>query len=423
MRSAAAWAAVTVVGLVVLGACTAVDPDAQSGTETTACKNSRVPESQRREPTPPRETPDTDLVSGNFTIASVIHTANAHRAVAGVDYVVQYEEYHESQWKFTSLDVSSLSEDCRLVGAQVDYTAGSLAEYRETLGIFDGSSFATISTLGDDAGGPRQSISHGWQGQQLVWLETSSMNLDWTDWSIRRTTAQSDIESLGDSQDYFDTDTPPPIVGGYSQISVGTSSVTWNTADPATREPVLLSSSGDGIREIARGVWLHASSGEAIYYVDPMSETRATVVEVLPSGTSTTRLSLKIPPGRRITSLAVDGEKLAFVLSASIRDNVSARDAQVYVVDMKTMEATVIVTEGQLAGGRNLDVSGDTVAFGEGSGMGDPGEFLFFAGEGALYRMASAPGLGGVSVEGQVAAWNVIDDTDTPGVVVAKLAG
>ncbi len=377
------------------------------------CHNAAVTGTARS--TELRSDADADLATGEIRVSGVVNVADAVDAIPGEDYGLVYEASQTGVEDYIAFDPASVAADCEMISKRVRLGEDPMKEFAETVGTFDERGFHEIADTATD-GAPWQMFSSTWQSDDVRWIETSSTNLDWSDWRV-----MADGEELANSEAFFNTEEPPPVVEEDSRLSASTGQLAWNTARPGTGEPVVLVLDGSGVRELASDVWVHAASDDAVYYVRGAAARRASILRV-PDGSvqEESVLDLKVPKGRQISRLAVHGDTLAFLVSSLQRANgESAHNGQVYVVNLSTMETVVVQTAGDGQG--YLDTNGEVVVFGEGSGMGDPGQYMFMVKSSALVRLGEAEGLSGVGVAGDVVAWDFIDEDDNVGIRVARL--
>lgn len=373
-----------------------------------------------REAAPTRSAAGVDLAEGDFAVTSVYDVADAVPGNGRRDYQEIYTAWQAKGDEYVALDVSASTPECELVATHVRHGDDPLTDLEGAVGLFTPSGFEHRADVASPDG-PSQSHAYALRGADVAWLETTSTNLDWEDWRLMVDTGGESPELLARSEEYFGTDEAPAIIGWYTALSASSEQIAWNTSVPGTETPVLLVHDGSRIRQID-DVFFHTAGDDAIYYLREHRDGMTSIHRIADSGAEEAVLDVVPPDGRGVAKIAVDGDTLAFTLSSTDDDEeMSNLDGQIYVVDMRTREAVLIQAAGDGGGSSYLDTNGKVVAFGEGSGNGDPGQYLFFLDSRSLVQLGKAEGLSGVGLADDIVSWDVIGRGDKVGVRVARL--
>lgn len=429
MRNAVVWSVLAIIPTILLSSCSVAE--FSSDARKSSCGVS-APELGDRQATPQRSATDVGVRVDGVSILGILDVKDARDAESGDEYLVAFDESEDAfSDDYVAPDVESVDENCRLTATHVRSGDNPVVDFEQTVGVLDREGFSAIADTAQE-GGPWQSLGEGWSGDDFLWLETSSTNLDWEDWRLMRSKGGvADPEISSSSLDYFATETPPAVSGGYTTISVNDLQVAWNTSDPVTGQPLVLVQDDGAISEHGDGAWLHSADDEAIFYVQGSGDHRAegggefTIIRIPGNGADEEEvLGVTLPPDREtISQLAVYGDTLAFTVPARLEaDGFSKSDAQIYVVDLAAGTAIVIQTAGDGADTASLDVSDGFVAFGNGSSNGDSGQYVLALDAMVLLRLGDAEGRSYIGADGDVVAWTTELPSDRLGVRVAKFA-
>jgi hypothetical protein len=268
---------------------------------------------------------------------------------------------------------------------------------------------------------PRQATSFARDGDLVMWLETSSTSLYWVDWWImaledgrQRVVAETSELGVGDALPMLETD---------PSISLAGRTVFWNTVIPREGvavpgddwgdwETALLSKhlgGGESITVVARGVARHrAGRPGTVLFVQHRPDGGDRIVEVEPDG----GLGVVVEDASGgsdyfVTGVAGDVDSVVWGVEARPLEGHVASDegniSWVYVLDVVSGVLTEVVTAA--TGADEPFVSEGWVSWGDGSGWGDPGEFLLDVSSGEIFRVGEMRGISTIAVCYPAVAW------------------
>jgi hypothetical protein len=281
-------------------------------------------------------------------------------------------------------------------------------------------------------GGPSQIVGAAQCSAQPVWVETHSVDLDHQDWRVWTVpTGGGGPRLLGSSSALTPGRVPlspalyvsNPVAGGgvaYWPVTVpaaskGAATGSWQTAIAGRQ----LDGSGR-LRVVARdAIFPQALPDGRLLYVRPHGLGHSTVpagtVEIrqVEQGVDTLVASTRVKAGSKLVGFAADTDLLAVkVADTPGRDATSSGQLRVWSAPGLTSrrlpwqlpEPLTI----QLAGdGVGVEASSGFLAWGNGSGNGDGGEYVLDVGRRALSRLAVNEGASEVHICHRRVAWSI----------------
>ncbi len=266
---------------------------------------------------------------------------------------------------------------------------------------------------------PRQTVEAVAGGKSVVWGETKStdMSLDWRLFS--ETAGQNPPKALGDSFDLMKIDEMryPP---GVRMLATDGSNVWWVMVYPNLKSPnewgAKIMVRDIGARRplkiaVDRAKLPSAIAGGLIYVrskdVDPSMPFNRYEIRIVKDGVDTLITAGSLAKDDQIFSSCASNTLLAWAIGSMrvsrLNPNVGP-DGQLHVMTLAT-KAQRIVTLSDSASGSSLGCGTNFVAWGNGSGRGDPGQYVLDVPSGKIWKLGSAFGLSDVLDAGNILAW------------------
>ena len=270
---------------------------------------------------------------------------------------------------------------------------------------------------------PRQDAYAAAHGQSFVWLETKSTDLFYLDWKVFAANAgQRQPTLLGDSFALTRTDKipPPPGVKVLTTDGVhawwtmthqtGRKSPEWGARimvrDLAGREPLTTA---------VEKAKLPAATGGGIAYVrskdvDPGVPATRYDIRLRQGGADTLVTSGALIKDEQVSTMCASDTLLAWAVRSTYEAPENAKAGaplgRLHVMDLATKVQQTIQLDDDAG---SLDLScGDTfVAWGNGAGNGDPGQYAFDLRSGKLWKLGESPGISIVYAAGAMLGWTL----------------
>ncbi len=268
---------------------------------------------------------------------------------------------------------------------------------------------------------PRQAIAAAAHGRSLVWVETKSTDLFFQDWKVYAArVGQGRPIQLGDSFDLTKTDEVPPPPG-VEIITTDGVHAWWMTTYPTKERR------GFGARIMVRDVAgkeplsvavdrakLPAATGGGVAYVrttdvDPAVPANRYDIRLRRAGADTLVTSGPLAKGEQVSTMCASKTLLAWAVRSpeTSAENPGAwASGHLHVMTLATkVQHTIELDDNAWS----LDLScGDTfVAWGNGSGNGDPGQYVVDVPSGKLWKLGESPGISAVRAAGTMLAWTL----------------
>lgn len=266
---------------------------------------------------------------------------------------------------------------------------------------------------------PRQAFEAVAHGTTVVWAETTStdMSLDWRLFSM--TAGQKVPTLLGDSFDLLKID-EIPYPPGVRMLATDGVNAWWVMVYPTSKSPT-----GWGARIVVRDIAARkplktavdkamfpvAISSGLIYVrskdVDPTMTSSRYEIRLLKNGVDTLITSGLLTKGEHISSLCASDTLLAWGVGAVSTSRINFTGEPYGHLHLMTLATKVqrVVSLSNSAVGLSLGCGTDFVAWGNGSGSGDPGQYVLNVPSGKIWKLGSLLGLSAVDVAGDVLAW------------------
>lgn len=266
---------------------------------------------------------------------------------------------------------------------------------------------------------PRQIFEAAAHGNSVVWGETPStdMSLDWRLFSV--TAGQRVPKLIADSFDLMKT-SKIPYPPGVQMLATDGSNVWWVMVYPTSKSPT-----GWGARIMVRDIGARkplkiavdkaklpsAIARGLIYFrskdVAPNMASNRYEIRLLKNGVDTLITAGSLAKDEHIFSSCASDTLLAWavgsVSTSRLNPNV-ASDGHLHVMTLAT-KVQRIVTLNDSASGSSLGCGTNFVAWGNGSGMGDPGQYVLNVPSGKIWKLGSFQGLSAVRVAGNILTW------------------
>lgn len=258
-------------------------------------------------------------------------------------------------------------------------------------------------------------------GKSVVWGETESttMSLDWRLFSV--TAGQPVPKLLGNSFDLVksnDVSLPP----GVRMLATDGVNVWWVMANPTSKSPT-----GGGAKIVVRDIgtrkplkmavdhaMLPVAIARGLIYVrskdvDPTMTPSRYDIRLLKNGVDTLITSGSLTKGQHISSLCASDTLLAWgvgAVSTSSTDFSGKPFGKLHVMTLATKVQRVLSLSNS-AVGLSLGCGTNFVAWGNGSGSGDAGQYVLNVPSGKIWKLGSLPSMSMVLVAGEVLAWSL----------------
>ncbi len=268
---------------------------------------------------------------------------------------------------------------------------------------------------------PRQAIAAAAHGRSVVWVETKSTDLFFQDWKVfAARVGQGQPILLGDSFDITKTDQVPPPPG-VEIITTDGVHAWWMMTYP-TKSP-----RGFGARIMVRDIAGHepltvavdkaklpVATGGGVAYVrstdvDPAVPANRYDIRLRRAGADTLVTSGPLAKGEQVSTMCASKTLLAWAVRSpeTSAENPGAwASGHLHVMMLATKAQHTIELDDNAW---SLDLScGDTfVAWGNGSGNGDPGQYVVDVPSGKLWKLGESPGISAVRAAGTMLAWTL----------------
>jgi hypothetical protein len=387
---------------------------ALAGLTLTACQDSGTSS------TPSASTTSTSphpAASGSSPRSGPLTTRAAQRAVEGRDYTTLYTvDPHGSSG--ARVGVRAVRDDGSAVIVNDPPGAGDLIAQSQ-VGI---QNLQSRTLLPPQTGSrPRQAIAAAAHGQSYVWLETKSTDLFYQDWKVfAARVGQRQPTLLGDSFDLTKTDEVPPPPG-VEVITTDGEHAWWTMTYPTKSQRL-----GWGARIMVRDIAgqeplttavdkakLPAATGGGIAYVrskdvDPGMPANRYDIRLSRSGADTLVTSGELVKDEQVSTMCASDTLLAWAVhSPEVPAEAPPSPlGRLHVIDLATKAQQTIQLDDSA---RSLDLScGDSfVAWGNGSGDGDPGQYVVDVPSSKLWRLGESPGISAVRAAGPMLGWTL----------------
>ena len=270
---------------------------------------------------------------------------------------------------------------------------------------------------------PRQVVAAAAHVKSLVWIETKSTDLFYQDWKVyaARVDERRPI-LLGDSFDLTKTDevpTPPGVeiittdgVRAWWMMTYRTKSQRgWGARimvrDIAGREPLTTAVDKAKLPTAAAGGVAYVRSRD----VDPTMSATQYDIRLHRAGADTLVTSGQLVKDGQVTAMCASDTILAWAVRPpwALRDTPPPEHSTggtLHVMNLATKAQHTIALDDD-AGSLNLGCGDTFVAWGNGSGNGDPGQYVVDAPSGKLWKLGQSPGISAVYAAGTMLAWTL----------------
>lgn len=266
---------------------------------------------------------------------------------------------------------------------------------------------------------PRYPFEAVTSGKSVFWAETPSTNMS-LDWRLFSVTAGQRVPKLiADSFDLLKTSNIP-YPYGVQMLATDGSNVWWVMVYPTSKSP-----NGWGSRIMVRDIGARkplkiavdlammpkAIAAGLIYVrskdVDPSMSASRYEIRLLKNGVDTLISSGPLTKGQHISSLCASDTLLAWGVGLVSTSSVMPNDkpyGHLHAMTLAT-KAQRIISLSNSAVGLSIGCGTNFVAWGNGSGGGDAGQYVMNVSSGKIWKLGSNQGLSAVLVAGNYLAW------------------
>lgn len=266
---------------------------------------------------------------------------------------------------------------------------------------------------------PRQAIQVVAHGESIVWLETKSTDLFYQDWKMYAArVGQRQPTLLGDSFDLVKSDEIPYPPGVKITTTDGVhawwvmvyrvkSQRGWDARimvrDLAGREPLTVAVDKAKLPAATAGGVAYVRSKD----VDSSVLANRYEIRLRRAGTDTLITSGPLAKEEQVSTICASGTLLAWAVRSpsSPRENPAALTrGSLHVMTLATKVQRTIKLDDN-AGGLSLDCGETFIAWGNGSGNGDPGQYVLDMSSGKIWKLGELKGISAVLASGTILAW------------------
>lgn len=266
---------------------------------------------------------------------------------------------------------------------------------------------------------PRQAIEVAARGESVVWLETKSTDLYYQDWKMYAAhTGQHQPTLLADSFALLKTDEVPPPPGVKITTTDGVhvwwtmtyrvkSQHGWDARimvrDLAGREPLTVAVDKAKLPQAMAGGIAYVRSKD----VDSSLSANRYEIRLSHAGTDTLITSSSLGKEEQISTMCASDTLLAWAVRSpnAPRENPAALTrGSLHVMTLATKVQWTIKLDDP-AGSLILGCGTTFIAWGNGSGNGDPGQYVLDVPSGRIWKLGELRGISAVLVSGTMLAW------------------
>lgn len=266
---------------------------------------------------------------------------------------------------------------------------------------------------------PRQAYEAAAHGKSIVWLETKSTDLFYLDWKMYAArVGQRQPTLLGDSFDLLKSDEIPPPPGVKTLTADGVhawwtmvyrvkSQRGWDARimvrDLAGREPLTVAVDKAKLPQATAGGVAYVRSKD----VDSSMPANRYEIWLRRAGTDTLITSGPLAKEEQVSTICASGALLAWAVRSPSppRENPDAwTGGRLHVMTLATKAQRTIKLDDP-AWGLSLGCGETFIAWGNGSGNGDPGQYVLNVPSGKIWKLGELRGISAVLVSGTMLAW------------------
>jgi hypothetical protein len=270
---------------------------------------------------------------------------------------------------------------------------------------------------------PRQDIAAAAHGQSFVWVETKSTDLYFQDWKVFAAgVGKRQPILLGDSFALTETDEVPPAPG-VTLITTDGAHAWWTMTYRTKSQPM-----GWGVRIMVRDIAgreplttavdrakLPAATSGGVAYVrsrdvDPAMPATRYEIRLRRGGADTLVTSGSLAKTAQVPTMCASDTILAWAVTPpeALAEAPPAHSTggRLHVMNLATKAKHSIELDDD-AGSLRLSCGESFVAWGNGSGNGDPGQYVVDVPSGKLWKLGTSPGVSMVHVAGTMLGWTL----------------
>ena len=350
------------------------------------------------------------------TNSALLTTRGAQTAVEGRDYTTLYTVDPHGM-SGARVGVLALREDGSAVIVNSPRAAPGEFLTQSQVGIQKGQSRTWFpAQIGSR---PRQAYEAAPHGKSLVWLETKSTDLYYLDWKVYAVRAGKLRPTLlGDSFDLIKTDQIPYPPGVKTLTSDGVHAW-WEMVyraktlrgwearimvrDLAGREPLTIAVDRAKLPAATEGGVAFVRSKD----VNPSMPANQYEIRLYQAGTDTLITSGALAKDEQVSTMCASDTLLAWAVDSAggtARHPEPLVGGRLHVMTLATKAQKTIQLDDQ-AGGLDLSCGATFIAWGNGSGNGDPGQYVLDVSSNKIWKLGELRGISAVLTAGSILAW------------------
>jgi hypothetical protein len=360
----------------------------------------------------------TDTLGGvASTKNGILTTQSARIPVAGRDYTTLYSTNPLGKLG-ARVGVQAIREDGSAVIVKSPLAGPGEFLTQSQVGIQKGRSRTWFPP--QTGSQPRQAHAVAAHGESIVWLETKSTDIYYQDWRVYSgTIGKSKPILLADSFSLLKTD-QIPYPPGVTTLSSDAVNAWWVMVYPTKKAPrgwaarIMVRDVGahNPLKIAVDGAMLPAAIAQGLIYVrqkmvDPSMTSNHYEIRLLKGGVDTLISSGPLIKDEAVLSICASNNVLAWAVHSPspTREKPGViTGSQLHVMTLATKVQRLVNLEDD-AWGLSLGCGTNFVAWGNGSGNGDPGQYVLNVASGKIFKLGSLRGISMVHVAGHILAW------------------
>ena len=349
--------------------------------------------------------------------AKVLTTASAQTAVASRDYTTLYT-FDLQAFPGARVGPMAFREDGSVILDKVPLAGPGQFLTQSQVGIQSGKTRTWF--LAQSGVLPRQAYAASSKGQSIVWLETKNTDLYYQDWRLYSgTIGKPRALLLADSFSLLKTD-QIPYPPGVATLSTDGVNAWWVMVYPTKKAPrgwsarIMVRDVGahHPLKIAVDGAMLPVAIAQGLIYVrqkmvDPSMTSNHYEIRLLKNGFDTLLSSGPLIKDETVLSICASNTVLAWAVhapSTTLRNAAVVTGSQLHVMTLATKVQRLVNLDDD-GWGLSLGCGTNFVAWGNGSGNGDPGQYVLNVPSGKILKLGSMRGISMVQVAGDILAW------------------
>jgi hypothetical protein len=353
------------------------------------------------------------------TKSGILTTQSARIPVPGRNYITLYSTNPRGKLG-AQVGVQAIREDGSAVIVNTPLAGPGEFLTQSQVGIQRGQSRTWFSA--ETSAQPRQVIQIAAHGQSIVWLETKSTDLYFQDWRLfSGISGKSKPILLADSYSLLKTD-QIPYPPGVTTLTTDGVNAWWTMVYPtkkaprgwATRIMVRDVSAHHPLKIAVVGAMLPVAIPQGLIYVrekmvDPSMASNLYEIRLLKNGVDTLISSGSLVKDEAVLSICASNTVLAWAVHSPSPTRQSpgiTTGGRLHVMTLATKVQRIVALDDP-AWGLSLGCGTNFVAWGNGSGNGDPGQYVMTVPSAKIFQVGSSRGISMVHVADNILAWTL----------------